>query len=133
MEARFRRDLGDLPSIFSMARAFCAANSLGDEEARVLSVILEELFTNIVKYGGAKGDDIAIVMDIDGGEVTLSITDFDAERFDIRLQPDVDVGHPLGERQPGGLGLHLVRKFADRIDYDYDHRRSTITISRRLP
>jgi serine/threonine-protein kinase RsbW len=55
---------------------------------------------------------------LDGG-VELTLIDHDVEPFDITRAPDVDIGKPIEEREPGGLGLHLVRRMADRVDYDY--------------
>jgi anti-sigma regulatory factor (Ser/Thr protein kinase) len=55
---------------------------------------------------------------VDGG-VELTLVDRDVESFDITRSPDVDIGKPIEAREPGGLGLHLVKRMADRIDYDY--------------
>jgi anti-sigma regulatory factor (Ser/Thr protein kinase) len=32
---------------------------------------------------------------------------------------DADVGLPLEQRQPGGLGIHLVRRMVDSVEYEY--------------
>ena len=62
-----------------------------------------------------------------GVEVTL--TDYDVDPFDVAQAPAVDVDLPIGQRRPGGLGLHLLRRMLDRIDYNYsrDGRVSRIT------
>jgi len=44
----------------------------------------------------------------------------------------VDVDRPLSERQPGGLGIHLVKKLMDRIEYNYVERRGTTKFFKRL-
>ena len=49
------------------------------------------------------------------------------ERFDPRVAPVVDVNAPLEERTPGGLGLYLVMKMANSINYTYRDRTSKIT------
>ena len=36
------------------------------------------------------------------------------------------------ERQPGGLGIHLVKKMADSLDYVYDNGTLTVTATKRL-
>ena len=132
MEASFRRDLAELPALFGMARSFCTEHSLDDDEEKIVSFILEELLTNTVKYGSSSGAEIRVRLGVESNRLTLAMTDCDADRFDLREMPEVDVHRPLEERQPGGLGIHLVRRFADRIDYHYADRESTITISRRL-
>lgn len=132
MQATFRRDLTELPSIFTMVQSFCAEESLGEDERKVVAFILEELFTNAVKYGAASDDEIRVRLGVDADRLTLALTDCNTERFDLREQSEVDVNRPIDDRKPGGLGIHLVRQFADHIDYHYADRQSTITISRRL-
>ena len=132
MDATFRRDLAELPSIFTMVQSFCAEESLSEDERKVVGFILEELFTNAVKYGAASDDEIRVRLGVDADRLTMALTDCNTERFDLREQSEVDVNRSIDDRKPGGLGIHLVRQFADHIDYHYADRESTITISRRL-
>ena len=132
MRATFRRDLAELPSIFTMVESFCAEESLGEDERKIVAFILEELFTNAVKYGAATDDEIRVRLGVDANRLILALTDCNTEHFDLREQSEVDVDRSIDERKPGGLGIHLVRQFADHIDYHYADRQSTITISRRL-
>jgi anti-sigma regulatory factor (Ser/Thr protein kinase) len=55
---------------------------------------------------------------IDGG-VELTLIDRDVEPFDITRSAEVDIHAPIAEREPGGLGLHLIRRMADCVEYDY--------------
>jgi len=64
--------------------------------------------------------------------VEIGLTDFDVEPFDYSKAPEVNPQQLLAQRRSGGLGLHLVRKVADRISYDYVDRNSTVTIVKRL-
>jgi anti-anti-sigma factor len=62
-----------------------------------------------------------------GVEVTL--TDRDVDFFDVTRTAEVDTSLPLDQRTPGGLGLHLIKKMVDFIEYQYleDSRTSRIT------
>jgi anti-sigma regulatory factor (Ser/Thr protein kinase) len=96
--------------------------------------MVEELFTNMVKYSPESSADVRIdVAAVDGG-VEVTITDYDVEPFDVTQAPVVDTTLPIERRRPGGLGLHLVRKLADSLDYHYSEtgRRSRITF-RKTP
>jgi anti-sigma regulatory factor (Ser/Thr protein kinase) len=81
--------------------------------------VVEELFTNMVKYatGGTAAVDVE-VRAIDGG-VEVTLVDHGVDRFDVTQAPDVDVHAPIEKRRPGGLGLHLIRRMVDAIGYRY--------------
>jgi len=132
METRFRREMAALSGVLAMSHEFCRLNGVDDGNRDTIDFVLEELFTNAVKYGVQADDEILITLDRVGDEIRLSITDFDADRFDIREAAEVDVEQPLEARTPGGLGIHLVRKLADRIEYDYADRIGTTIVHRRL-
>src|SRR5437763_2635111 len=63
----------------------------------------------------------------DGVEVTL--IDCGVEPFDVTKSPDADITLPIEQRHPGGLGLHLIRRMLDSIEYEYtkESRQSRIT------
>jgi anti-sigma regulatory factor (Ser/Thr protein kinase) len=98
----------------------------------VVEFIAEELFTNLVKYNRDGTEDIAIGLSWQPPEVVLTLRDFGVEGWDLTRVAPVDTEAPLERRRPGGLGLHLVRQIADRIDYAYENRNSTITVTKRL-
>lgn len=132
MQKRFRRELDALSAVFALSEEFCAANDVSPADRHLIDFVLEELFTNVVKYGRQQPDEILVTLARNGDEAVVSVTDFDADRFDIREAPEPDVTLPLEQRTPGGLGIHLMKKMVDRIDYDYENRTSTITIHKRL-
>ena len=123
----FRRSLESLAPIF----AFTGETVTDRELRRTVDLVLEELFTNIVKYGRAS----ETLIDIDirclarGARVTL--IDPDAEYFDPQRAPQPDVNAPLERREPGGIGLHLVRELVDTLEYRYsrEERTGRITFS----
>jgi anti-sigma regulatory factor (Ser/Thr protein kinase) len=125
---RVPRRVDALAALFAFAGRFCDANAIGGETRSRADFVLEELFTNFVKYNAAGAGDIEVALRACDGLLEISLADFDAERFDLRERAEVDTGAPLRARTPGGLGIHLVKKFAKRIDYDYHNRTSRITI-----
>ena len=49
-------------------------------------------------------------------EVIAEVKD-DARAFNPLTAPEADVTTPLDEKTAGGLGIHLMRKLMDEIDY----------------
>ena len=93
----------------------------------------EELFTHLVKYSTKSHQPVRITLQQTEEWIELEMTDFDAELFDITTVslPDLDV--PIEKRRHGGMGLHLVRKFADQLGYRHESGNSIITFRKRYP
>jgi phosphoserine phosphatase RsbU/P len=127
----FPRSVDSLDGIFRFVGDFLAARSLDGELHGPVCFIVEELFTNFVKYNAGRHD-IALSLGHTPRQLTVRLTDFDVDSFDPTRAPTVDVDKPLGDRQPGGLGLHIVRQMADTLQYEYVDGRSTITFTKAL-
>lgn len=111
----FRRSIDALAPLF----AFSAETVKEPELRRKLDLVLEELFTNVVKYGRASDTMIGIEIRRHAGGVRVTLSDPDADYHDPQSAPPPDVHAPLERRQAGGLGLHLVRKLVDTLEYRY--------------
>ena len=129
---RFPRSTAALEEIFAFVAEFLAAEGIDRDRAFDLDLVVEELFTNMVKYSREGKDEIEVALTREEDELRLTLRDFNVERFDVTRTPDVDTSRPISERRAGGLGLHLVRRIADRFEYDYRDRISTITVWKRL-
>ncbi len=131
VERRFRRDLGSLGEIVGFVEQFLSENGVDGEHAFDVELILEELFTNMVKYNGGR-EDIAIALGWHQPTLTMRLKDFGVDSFDPTARDAVDVSRPLEERRAGGLGIHFVRTIADDVRYEYVDRNSTITVRKKL-
>ncbi len=132
MERRFPRELRSLEAIHEFVADFLAANRLAPSHAFDVDLILEELFTNLVRHNTDGAHDIAVALDRDGHDLTIRLQDFEVEAYDVTRAPEFDVNQPMSHRRAGGMGLHLVRQIADTIRYQYANRNSTITVTKRL-
>lgn len=106
------------------ARAFAASASLAETDAAHLSIIVEELVTNLYDHGGLGADDVVelALAQTDSG-VGLTLTD-SGRRFDPSIaQTDT----PTPDRG-GGAGLKLLRSWADKIEYRSVGGRNCLTL-----
>ncbi len=132
MEKRFPRDFASLPSIFDYIAEFMAIHKIHSSAAYSLQFIVEELFTNLVKYSRGGREQIAVELSKHDNSVRVRLTDFDVDEFDVTTLPDVNIHEPAQSRKVGGLGVHLVRKMVDTMTYEYSNRVGTITITKNL-
>jgi len=129
MQKKYSRSFDQIQEIVADTEQFFAANNIDESLRMKVDLSLEELFVNMVNYNTETDRDILIEMNAIDGGIEVSLTDFDVERFDPTLAPDVDIDAPLAARSPGGLGLYLVLKMADSINYQYQDRKSKITFT----
>lgn len=113
--------------------AFILENRVAAEPPWQIELALDELLSNIVKYAYADrpAGDIEVTYAVADGECRVSIVD-DGIPYDPSLAPRPDTESPLEIRQPGGLGVHLVRKLMDRIEYSRADGRNRVLLARRL-
>ena len=132
MERHFKRSIEELAVIVPFLQEAVDHFDLDTGASFTLNMAVEELFTNMVKYNGNGADDILIGVDREADWMTIWLVDFDSEPFDLSDAGEVDTSAPLHDRRPGGLGIHLVKRFMDEVMYEYKERKTTIRLGKRL-
>ena len=128
----FARSFDSLVEIFAFVRQTLDGSGANETDAYAIDITIEELFTNMVKYNASGSGRITVELECSREVAVCRLTDPDSDRFDVTAAPDANIALPVEQRRPGGLGLHLVRRMVDSIDYDYSGRRSTISFRKRL-
>jgi phosphoserine phosphatase len=130
----FERSFDSIEAIFAFTSDAFGRQGIAPEFLPVVDLAVEELFTNMVKYSTMSSAAVRIDLTrIDGG-VEVTLTDYDVEPFDVAHAPDADIELPIEQRKPGGLGLHLIRRLVDSIEYEYsrESRQSRTTFRKTL-
>lgn len=98
-----------------------------------ICVVLDEVVSNIVKYGydNSAQREIIVVIELRDGLVELDILD-DAPAFNPleRAAPATDAA--LEDRPVGGLGIHIVKKLMDEVVYRREGGRNHLALRKRL-
>ena len=94
-----------------------------------VALAFEEIVTNVVKYSydDLRRHQITIDADVGPAEILLRIAD-DGHEFNPLTAPPPDRTTPLEEREAGGLGIHIVRNLARRIEYRRLDGRNELTL-----
>jgi len=130
--ALFKRDIGVLADIFEFVSGYFSKEHIDPSIWSPVELAIEEVFTNFVQHNPSGLGEIGLTLTRDERELRLTLTDFDSPLFDLTKNGDVDISRPLEQRQPGGLGIHLIRKLMDRVEYEHTNRESRITLYKRL-
>ena len=99
-----------------------------------IDVAIDELFSNIARYAYTPGTGTATVqVEIEKEPPTAVITFIDQGiAYDPLTNPDPDTTLPAEERQAGGLGIFLVKKTMDDVNYEYRDGQNILRIRKRL-
>ena len=127
-------DLGDTSA--ELSRAVREANlalesaGLSTEAVYRANLGLEEILTNVIKYGYDDTAKHRIAVRIEPGPELLRLTiEDDGHAFDPRQAPPPRLDRPLAERRAGGLGIHLVLAMMDRVEYRRQDGRNILTLT----
>lgn len=90
-----------------------------------LKVVADEIMSNIVYYSGAKSAEILLQNDAD--KVTLGFMD-DGVPYNPMEAEEPDLTTGAEERSLGGLGLLMVKKMAEQIQYEYADRKNQLKV-----
>jgi serine/threonine-protein kinase RsbW len=128
MEKKIKKDLSSLNDMFDFIEQYADKNQLNPDIRFALNLAAEEIFTNLVKYNTQSRNDIRITLQKKSDRVILALTDFNVEKFDINQIKQYNIHQPLPERPVGKLGIPIVKKLMDKVEYEYKNRNSTITL-----
>jgi len=130
MQKKLNRSYDSLEEMYELTERFFLNENVEPSIRFPVHFVMEELFTNMVKYHPENSNDILLAVNATGDGVSVSLTDYDVDAFDVTIDRNVNTDAPLEERTPGGLGLHLIHKMVDTLDYDYADRNSTVTFTK---
>ena len=114
--------------------AFCAGHALAGGVLWPFQVALDEVLSNIVKHGlsqRGRHARIQIELKLEAGTLELSVAD-EAPAYDPLQAAPPDTSAELGRRPLGGLGVELVRKLMDSVEYQRAGGRNRLRMQRRL-
>lgn len=99
-----------------------------------IDVAIDELFCNIARYAYGEGEGEATVrFAFDEQTRTASITFIDrGVPFDPLQKADPDVTLSAEERGIGGLGIFMVKKTMDAMEYRYEDGCNILTIRKHI-
>ena len=93
--------------------------------ASKINIIIDEIYSNIVNY--SKANLAEIRYSIENGKIVLSFID-NGFPYNPLEMVDPDITLSAEERDIGGLGIFIVKKMADTIEYKYEETKNILKV-----
>lgn len=102
--------------------------SMGDNVGIIFETV-DELVANIVDYSNSDYLDVEIVRD--DNSITLRFRDGGIPFNPLKKDPP-DISLPMEEREIGGLGIFLVIKKMDVVEYEHTDGENILTVMKMI-
>lgn len=128
-----RADPSEIRKLHGFLEDYCRSQALPEHLVFDFEVILEELFTNVIKYGGVKPGEECCNIELIHTDNTLKLRFTDnGIPFNPLERDEVDTSKPIGDRPIGGLGIHFIKKLTDSLHYERKGESNVLTLVKRL-
>jgi len=114
-----RSELSEIARIPPWIEALAASYSISPNTQFAMNLCLEEALSNVIRhgYGGAANRSLRVSFAAPRGSFEFVVED-EAPAFNPLNVPNGVALDPDGQIRIGGQGIHLMRQFADRIQYE---------------
>jgi len=104
------------------------AQGFEQEKISMIELAAEETLVNIFHYAyPERPGDVEMICKTEGGRFIIEFIDSGIP-FDVTAMPDPDVTAGIQEREPGGLGIFLMKKVMDKVRYRRENDRNILTL-----
>ena len=132
IEQEFERDLSSLTNVLEFVTLFLSGHRAGSEATYALTLAVEELFTNAVKYVPSSRSPIRIALEAGNGKITVSFRDPSGIPFDVVREMNRSRARSADDIRPGGLGLLLIKSLMDEVRHEYRDNTNITTMVKYL-
>ncbi len=120
-------DLKNLEAVTALAEEQLTAKGAPFKVISQINIAIDEIFSNIVRYGRATRIRVECVME--DSRITLRFAD-DGTPYDPTKTRDPDISLSAEERDFGGLGIYMVKKTMDALRYEFKNEKNVLTLEK---
>jgi len=96
-----------------------------------IEIAVEEIFVNIASYAYSPGNGNAVIFISVADNIVIRFEDT-GRPYNPLEKPEPDLDKPLMDRDIGGLGVFLVRKLMDNVEYTRVGNKNVLVMTKKL-
>lgn len=126
-EIEFASHPANLSLVRDFVRQFLKGLEFSETEKDLMVLGLDEACTNVIRhaYNHEPDQPISLVCELCESGVCFRLRDFGSQCDPAQIH-----GRPLDLVQPGGLGIHLIRKAFNQVDYNLKKEGTELVLSK---
>lgn len=116
-----KADINSIPFVNDLVESFLESHGVAFKIQMQINVVIDEILSNIAQYSFGEATGMAtIVYEFEPKERMLTITFIDdGIEYNPLNSKTPDITLTAEERDIGGLGIFMVKKFTDDLHYEY--------------
>ena len=126
-------DVSLTPQLAEFVEAVCAEAKVGAADTMQVNLAIEEAVVNVMNYAYPRGTEGLIEIEASASTERMKFVITDNGRpFDPTTRSDADTTLSAEERSIGGLGIHLIRRYMDSMNYERLDNKNILTLRKTL-
>ena len=124
-------EVHNLPKLLAFTETALAGSRCPAGSLKQIKIAVEEIFVNIARYAyGSEIGSVSVKIGI-GDEAIIEFEDSGIP-YDPLAREDPDVTQPAQDRGIGGLGIFIVKRIMDSIEYRHKDGSNILTIRKTI-
>lgn len=112
--------------------AHAQASGMDEHAVWEVQLAIDEAATNVIQHSYAdSAGNIMVVATVDASVLQIALHD-GGRAFDPADVPPPDLDSPLEERRTGGLGIYLMRKLMDSVEFTVENGENVLRMHKRI-
>lgn len=116
----------NLPQILDYISDWCDANLVNMKLSTKLNVCADEVVSNVIFYSGASV--LKVSCEKTDSEIIITFSDDGKEFNPLTEAKDPDVTAAVEDREIGGLGIFMVKKMMNSVEYKHYENKNILSM-----
>lgn len=128
-----KNNLAEIKRLAHRIDKFGEDRGLSSDTLYAVNLALDEVITNIILYGydDRRKHTIRVQLQLQADDLKIEVED-DGRSFNPLKMPEFDATKPLEKRAIGGIGISLVRKMMDQLEYRRQQNKNLLVMKRKV-
>jgi len=112
---------------------FCSENKITPSSSFEINLVMDEIIANVIMHGYTDDNEHFINIDfVLTDKVLFGKIEDDGIEFNPLKSTKDDRKKSLEEKQIGGLGIHIIKEYVDKVEYNRENNKNKLTFYKTM-